>query len=217
MTDKRRFHPDDTDLAFVTRWNILVAALLVEPSIKLVARTVVDYGLTDGEGIYPGNERLARQTGLSGRQVQEAWHFLRATGMAERENRSVWTGRQRMADLYRLEIPPHWHQSAVLGPNCKRFTCQQCGKVLNAPPCNGWVMEKRPGCRYLVPKVVDKADGVRAPAWYLWKATFCPARRGQMSCQALWERANQSWGRLSNDAAWEMFRKARDDDWPALS
>jgi hypothetical protein len=66
--------PDDEDKPFVARWNTLVSALLIEPSIKLVARQACDYGIMDGEGIYPGNQRLARQTGYDERTVREAWH-----------------------------------------------------------------------------------------------------------------------------------------------
>jgi len=221
VNDRRGFHPDDDGLAFVTRWNTLVSALLVEPSIKLVARTVVEYGLTDGESVYPGNERIARQTGLSARQVQEAWHFLRAAGMAERVNQSVWTGRQRLADLYQLEIPANWSDFGVLGPNFKRFTCQECGRVFNAPPCNAWTMERRPGCATEVPKIVNRTEGLREVLWGLHKAVFCPPTRKQVetrtSCKHRWEAANHRWGARGGEDPWKIFSRARDDDWPVLS
>lgn len=204
--------PDDEDKPFVARWNALVTAMLVEPSIKLVARQACDYGIMDGDGIFPGNERLARQTGLTERTVREAWHFLRATGMASRDGRSAWTGSQRTADSYSLEIPADWRHYPVLGPHSARFTCQHCGKLFNAQPCNVWLMRDGPGDRR-VP--VTDADGVREVRWRLWKAVFCPVPRSGASCMQAWARKHGAWGSLKNEAAWEMFNKARDDDWPA--
>jgi hypothetical protein len=126
------------EVLFVRRWNILVAALLVEPSIKLVALRAATYGLADGLEVYPGNQRLARETGLSERSVREAWHFLRTEGMAIRAARSAWTGASRTADEYQLAIPAGWRAMPMLGPHSARFTCQQCGHKFNfnPQPCN---------------------------------------------------------------------------------
>jgi hypothetical protein len=205
-------NPDDTDKPFVARWNALVSALLVEPSIKLIARQACDYGIMDGEGIYPGNQRLARQTGYDERTVREAWHFMRATGMALRDGRSAWTGTQRLADTYALEIPRTWRGFPVLGPHAARFTCQHCGKLFNPPPCNVYLMEDGPSGRRV--PVVD-ADGVREVRWALWKAVFCPEPRKGPNCMREWERKHgRRWSAAENDACWAMFRKARGDEWP---
>jgi hypothetical protein len=204
--------PDDEGKPFVARWNALVSALLIEPSIKLVARQACDYGIMDGESIYPGNQRLARQTGYDERTVREAWHFLRAAGMAVRDGRSAWTGSRRTADTYSLAIPPAWRHYPVLGPHSARFTCPQCGKLFNPQPCNVFLTAEGASGQ---PVPVTDADGVREVRWRLWKAVFCPAPRKGPSCMGAWERKHGSWGSLDNAAAWGMFHKARDDEWPA--
>jgi len=203
--------PDDEDRPFVARWNALIGALLIDPSIKLVARTACDYGIMDGGGIYPGNQRLARQTGYDERTVREAWHFLRAADMAIRDGRSAWTGSQRTADTYSLVIPSYWASLPVSGPHSSRFTCQHCGKLFNPVPCNTFLHKRQPGAKTLTP-VVD-ADGKRELRWHLSKAIFCPPPRSGNGCQYHWERENGRWdgGKPRN---WDLFRKARNDDWP---
>ena len=205
-------NPDDTDKPFVARWNSLVTALLVEPSVKLVARQACDYGIMDGEGIYPGNQRLARQTGLTERTVREAWHFMRAADMAVRDSRSAWTGSQRTADAYSLNIPSSWRHYPVLGPHSARFTCQHCGKLFDPQPCNVFLTAKGAGGK---PVPVTDADGAREVRWRLYKAVYCPAPREGAGCMQAWERKHGPWAKLDNTAAWEMFHKARDDEWPA--
>jgi hypothetical protein len=202
--------PDDTDRPFVARWNALVSALLVEPSIKLVARQACDYGIMDGESIYPGNERLARQTGYDERTVREVWHFLRATGMAYRGVRSAWTGDHRTADMYALEIPSGWRAMPVLGPNAGRFTCQQCGKKFNPPPCNTFLTQRDAGGKTATPAV--GRDGLRDVRWSLWKAVFCPPPRSGNGCRVEWERSNGPWNGGQHN--WDLFGKARNDEWP---
>lgn len=202
--------PDDEDKPFVARWNAFVSALLIDPSIKLVARTACDYGIMDGEGIFPGNQRLARQTGYDERTVREAWHFLRAAGMAVRTEQSAWTGERRTADRYELAIPGDWRGFPMLGPHAGRFTCPQCGKLFNPQPCNTYVRQKTASGN-LVP-IADR-NGIRDLRWALWKAVFCPAPRGGNGCMYYWERANGPW-HASSSRCWEMFYKARDDDWP---
>lgn len=197
-----KYARDGTEILFVRRWNTLVSSLIVLPSVKLVARTVVDYGLADGGEIYPGNERIARQTGLTARAVQDAWAALRALGMAERIAPSYYDGRKRLADEYELAIPADWRLYAVYGPNLKRFTCQQCGKVFNPRPC-----------------LNVRKDG--KTGWYLTQAVFCPPPRRGTSCFQLWERDRKAakeplWSALQDDA-WKMFRLARGDDWPSAA
>jgi hypothetical protein len=203
ITPDDEVKPDGKPVLFVSRWNALVGALLVEPSIKLVALQAAQYGIAAGDDIYPGNERLARQTGLSEKTVREAWHFLRATGMAYRNAHSAWTGERRTADLYELAIPEHWKAFAVLGPHSGKFTCQQCGKKFNPQPCNVFRTERdRP--------VINPETGNREVRWRLQHATFCPTPRGERGCVSDWCAANGAWG---GDGAWELFRKARNDEW----
>lgn len=203
-------HPDDTSLTFVARWNTLISALLVEPSVKLVARTVVDYGLRDGEGVYPGNQRIARQTGLGEKTVREAWHMLRGLAMAVRDNRTCWTGSKRLSDLYHLEIPADWRRWATLGPNFARFHCQHCGKVFNPQPCTAFFTEDGR------PVYADKAEGVRKVGWELPKACFCPPGRGQKQSDCLIAGARSNRNLHEPAEAWALFAKAREDDWPVL-
>ena len=195
--------PDDEDRLFVARWSSLVSALLIEPSVKLVAMQAAQYGIADGEDIYPGNERLARQTGLTEKTVREAWHFLRGTGMAIRDARSAWTGDRRTADLYELVIPEHWEGFALLGPHSRRFTCQHCRKLFNPPPCSVFATDKKGH------PVVDRQTGNRQVRWRVSQGVFCPPPRKGPGCFADWQRGGGKWG----DDAWAMFRKARSDEW----
>jgi len=200
------FLPNGNPAPFIARWDTLVNALIVEPSVKLVARTAAGYGIYDGTGIYPGNERLARQTSLSTECIRSAWKVLRAADMAVRDCRSQWNGDYRTADMYTLEIPGDWRNLPVLGPSFGKFTCQQCGKVFNPQP--GTVL--RP----------DGTVGFRLP-----RMVFCPAPRTPRlrpngtrpkrpaSCFALWQKERRGKG----DVSWEMFSQARHDDWAATS
>jgi hypothetical protein len=206
--------PDDEDKPFVARWNTLVSALLIEPSIKLVARTACDYGFMDGENVYPGNERLARQTGYDERTVREAWHFLRAAGMAHRVELSAWTGSRRNADRYELAIPSGWRSMPMLGPHAGKFACQQCGRRFTPGPCNTWQTRKTPKGE----APLTNKDGMRELGWYLWKVVFCPApQRGPdkaKGCFSDWKLAHGKWG---DDRAWKAFSTARGDDWPQFA
>jgi hypothetical protein len=207
---------DGDPVLFVRRWNVLVAALLVEPSVKLVAYQAGQYGLADGLEIFPGNERLSRETGLCEKTVREAWHYLRGLKMAVRDSRSKYNGRFRTADEYQLAIPEHWDGYAILGPSSRRFTCQYCGSLFNPPACAGFLTDAKGAY------VLDR-DGNRDVRWYLHKAAFCPAPRPprklpngrrparQRTCFERWRAEGGKWG---DDDSWDVFRKARDDPWP---
>jgi hypothetical protein len=131
--------------------------------------------------------------------------------MALRLEHSAWTGDRRNADRYELAIPSGWRSMAVQGPHLGRFACQYCGGLFNPPPCNTYHM--RAGGK----TPATDADGARSAAWFLWKAVFCPApRRGKprpKGCFELWKKSGGKWG----DGAWDLFRKARNDDWPGVS
>lgn len=188
---------------FVARWNTLIAALIAEPSIKLVARTAVDYGLYDGEGIYPGDPRLARQTSYDRKTVGHAFKVLRGLDMAIRVTESGWSGKRLRADEYDFVIPTTWRALPLLGPRFGRFTCQQCGKVFDPQP--GTVIQEN-----------------GTIGWHLSRMVFCsakPLRSGKPSCLELWNENRQrhrllSWGATEDKDCWEMFNQARSDDWP---
>ncbi|MEV6820184.1 hypothetical protein AB0M72_15665 [Nocardiopsis dassonvillei] len=176
-------------------------ALLVDSSVKHVARAAMDYAdFRDGSSCHPSNERLARETGYSERTVRDAWGVMRELRLAERVSHAVsYRGK---SDEYRLCIPDGWAEALpLLGPRSGPFICQYCGDSFN-PRGNS---ELQPGG-----KVVFKMPAL----------TFCPpprSKRGRQveSCHALWwrQRAEEGKGDWSADDAWELFRKARDDDW----
>ena len=193
-------------LLFVTRFNKLVDALIVEPSVKLVARCAVDYAARDGEGIYPGNEQLARKTGLTSETVRKAWAVMQGLGMAELTSASAWTGTRRLANSYSLAVPGDWQSSPVYGPHYARFICQHCGHLFNPRP--GTVLTRDGGIRWRLPNMV-----------------FCPPpgrpkrKPGERqmkpkppSCSALWQQ-RRKWP--ANEGAWDLFRQARNDEWGA--
>ena len=211
ITPDSETNAEGDPLKFIVRWNVLVSALIVEPSIKLVARTAGDYAIADGERVYPGNERLARETGYDAETVRHAWKALRALGMAERTARSEWDGRRRTADEYDLMIPSDWLAIPVYGPRHARFHCQYCGKAFNP----------RAGTHV-------RSDGT--VGYYLARMVFCPdpgtphkrpnGRRPAKppSCFAEWNAAQAgkglpTWPKLGNGPSWELFRAARNDDW----
>jgi hypothetical protein len=195
---------------FIARWNTLVSALITEPSVKLVARAAVDHGITDGQGIWPGNQRLARQTSLSDESVRRAWAVLRGTGMAHRDIAAHWTGHRRLADEYALDIPAGWRQLPIYGPAFSRFHCQHCGKAFNPQPGThvrpdgsvGWYL------RYMV-FCADPGRPKRTPAE---KRNRTPLRNPPRSCFQQWG-GQDKWNKLGA-GAWELFRQARSDDWP---
>jgi hypothetical protein len=206
--------PDD-DMAgertFRSRFNQLVDILLIESSVKLVARTAADVAdLREGTGVYLGDPRMARRTGLSERTVQTAWGVLRSLGMADRVSASYYDPerKRRMADEYNLLIPPGWRGLPVLGPGEGRFHCMQCGKAFNPRSHNCYD---------------DKTGSI---SWYVTEFCFCPKPRrvkgkpAAPSCLEKWNRAQRSktlpWGGPGG-RAWELFRQARGDDWPPLA
>lgn len=202
--------PGDDDKPFVARWNTLVSALIIEPSVKLVARTAVDYGIYDGEGIYPGNERLARQTSLSAEAVRQAWAVLRALGMAHRDSLSHWTGTRRTADLYALDIPDDWRMKPLYGPKFARFHCQHCAKAFNPRP--GSHVRRDGSIGFYVRNMTFCADPGRPKRTAAEKARKVRLKTASAGCFDAWG-GNERWGQLGDDA-WKLFRAARSDDWP---
>lgn len=206
---KRMFAPDDEDKPFIARWNMLIRILLVESSVKHIARAAMDYAdFSDGSSCHPSNERLARESGYNERTVRFAWSVMRGLGMADRVSHGV--AHRRLADEYELQIPEHWQSLPILGPHGRKFTCPGCDKLFN-PNGNCSVND-------------EKADprGGDAIRFDLTKLTFCPAPRKTEgrdgpACVELWNRKRKAssvklWGQLGNDR-WEVFRGARGDNW----
>ncbi|MFG1755909.1 helix-turn-helix domain-containing protein [Streptosporangium sandarakinum] len=194
--------PDDEEKPFVGRWNSLIRILLVESSVKLVARAAMDYAdLYDGTSCHPSNERLARETGYSERTVRTAWAVLRGMGLAVRVSNAV--AHQRTADEYELVIPDNWKSLPILGPRGRKFTCLFCERLINPEGHN-----------------VLRTNGT--VGFHVQSFVFCsPPRKtkGRLdaACFEAWnarrERAGEPlWDELGGDV-WKMFRLSRGDDW----
>lgn len=209
MTDPRR--PDD-DRLFTARWNTLARILLVDPSVKHIARAAADYAdFGDGTSCRPSNERLARETGYSERTVRTAWGFMRGVGMAIRVVRG--TSYLRQADEYELHIPAWWENLPVLGPRGGKFTCPACKKMFN--PVGNCDVTSTP-----------KGDEV---TYQLEFMTFCPTpkltiypAKGEPfkipECQRRWDLDREKaklkrWAQMANEDRWALFRAARNDAW----
>lgn len=194
--------PDDDDKPFVARWNTLTRALLVQPSVKLVARSAMDYAdLYDGTSCRPSGARLARNTGYSEKTVRDSWAILRALGMAERVGHG--NGYTRKADEYALQIPEDWKSLPMLGPKEGKFTCINCEKLFT--PQGNCTLYGEGDVRY----------NVRLYC-------FCPKPRKTKGregpwCFDVWNQqrkkgGHQTWTEMGRDV-WKLFREARSDDW----
>ncbi|MEV2239586.1 helix-turn-helix domain-containing protein [Micromonospora sp. NPDC049891] len=202
----RRLHaPDDEDKPFIARWNVLVRILLVESSVKAVARSAMDFAdFDDGSSCHPSNERIERETGLSERTVRTAWQVLRGLGMAERVG--YGSPHRKLADEYQLVIPEWWQSLPIYGPHVRKFTCLYCQKLIT-PQGNCAV----------------KVDGDKEKiAFQLRRMVFCPAPRATkgrdaLDCLTEWNESQRhdgerTWNQLGDDT-WKLFRQARADEW----
>lgn len=203
------FAPDDEDKPFIARWNMLTRILLVESSVKHVARAAMDFAdFNDGSSCFPSNERIARETGFNEKTVRSAWSVMRGLGMAVRVTEAVsWRG---LADEYQLQIPDGWRGLPILGPHARKFNCLACGRAFN--PQGNCSVNAEPGDK-------SGADMVR---FNLGRMTFCPAPRktrgrGEPDCVSVWSRqqvnaGGKPWGQLGQER-WELLWKARNDEW----
>ncbi|GGM27779.1 hypothetical protein GCM10011608_10730 [Micromonospora sonchi] len=202
----RRLHaPDDEDKPFIARWNVLVRILLVESSVKAVARSAMDFAdFDDGSSCHPSNERIERETGLSERTVRTAWQVLRGLGMAERVG--FGSPHRKLADEYQLVIPPWWQNLPIYGPHVRKFTCLYCQKLIT-PQGNCTV----------------KVDGDRQKVSFeVHRMAFCPTPRATkgrvaLDCLTEWnesqrQRGDPVWHEFGDDR-WKLFRQARADEW----
>lgn len=202
---KRLHRPDDESKPFIARWTVLTRILLLDPSVKAVARSAMDFAnFDDGASCHPGNGRVERETGLSDRAVRTAWQVLRTVGMAERV--AFGSPSLRMADEYQLTVPAHWESLPVYGPHVREFHCLHCEKQFT-PQGNCTMQTKKLG---------------GALTYDLRVMAFCSpprANRGrpQPDCFVEWNRGQgatgrPSWNDLGHDR-WALFRRARGDDW----
>lgn len=198
--------PDDPEKPFIARWNVLTRILLVDPSVKAVARSAMDFGdFKDGSSCHPGNGRMERETGLSDRTIRTAWQVLREIGMAERVAHSSST--LGLATEYQLMIPGNWRGLPIYGPHVRDFHCLHCEKQFTPQGNCTMHAQKRGG--QLTYRVI--------------LMTFCPpprkkGGRPEPDCFQEWQRARKSageptWEQLDTGGAWALFRKARGDDW----
>lgn len=203
---KRMFRPDDEDKPFIRRWNLLTRILLVEPSVKLVARLAMDFAdFEDGSSCFPSIDRMTRESGLSDRTVRNGWAVLRGVNMAERVSRG---GSYRAhADEYQLQVPDDWQSLPILGPHGRKFTCPGCGKLFN--PDAHSVLSKRPD-----------EKGKDVVRWTMGRLVFCSwpnesGKKGSDECRSDWDskrkRAGEKqWRDLGQDV-WKIFWEVRDD------
>jgi hypothetical protein len=213
--------PDDEDKPFAPRWNLLTRVLLVEPSVKLVARIAMDYAdFDDGSSCFPSIERLARETGLSDRTVRNGWAVLRGLKMAVRVSRG---GSFRgAADEYQLEIPDDWQSMPTLGPHAKKFTCPGCGNRFN--PDAHSILNDRTKDK-TKPDGKPRAKAGDSVAWVIGRLAFCSwpsttrgGRKGSSACRIAWDEKQRGssgklWDQLDGEGKWTIFREARDDSW----
>jgi hypothetical protein len=200
--------PDDEDKPFVVRWNAFVRVLLVDPSVKLVARTAMDHADNDdGTDVFISNERMARVTGYNEKTIRTAWATMRAFGMAVRTSTGgVTITGVRKADVHDLVIPKLWYLKPILGPHEGRFHCIQCGKVFNPSTSSLELIE-------------DEKTGALVAKWNVYKLTMCPPPREKKgrpgdSCFKTWqERSDRPWSQLGNEGVWKLFEEARGDAW----
>lgn len=203
---------DDGARPFPIRWNTLCRTILVDPSVKHIARAAIDFA-DEHNRCSPSNSQLARETGLSERTVRTSWAVMRGLGMAQRTSEAV--PYQGLADEYQLRIPDGWRSLPLLGPHAQDFTCLACVRPFT--PQGNCTVNPQPGDR----------RGRAQVRFDLSKMVFCPGPRGsggraEAACREVWDRREANagrapWGNLNADQAWRWFRQARRDDWLILS
>lgn len=111
--DPEPAQPDTPGSPFFARWNALIRELNVDPSIKLVARTMADHADESGKGCDAGSETLALETSYSKRTIYNALTALKDLGIVVRTRRGVpYRG---MRDEYQLIIPSNWEDVVRAG------------------------------------------------------------------------------------------------------
>jgi hypothetical protein len=207
------FRPDDEEKPFIARWNMLVRILLIDSSVKHIARAAMDYSdFDDGSNCHPSNDRIGRETGYGDKAVRQAWAALRGMDMAVRVENGV--SYLRRADVYQLQIPEDWYGLPVLGPHGQKFTCVGCQKVFN--PAGNCLIYPDGKVKYdLRPMAFCSAPPIIRPGV---KPPREPKPRKE-TCFDRWDDARHLAGEPSwrdkqmDDRRWPFFYQARGDDW----
>ncbi len=213
---KKSVRPDDEDKPFFVRWNVLTRVLLVEPSVKLVARVAMDYADNDdGSSCFPSIERMVRETGLSDRTVRNGWAVLRGIDMAVRVGRG--NSFRGASDEYRLQIPDSWIGLPTYGPHGQKFTCIGCGNKFTPDAHN--VLQDRLRSKTMPDGKPRKKVG-DAVGWHLGKFVFCSfpngAKKGNEVCLQAWNAKRRAEGEKTwkaTDDKWGFVWEARNDPW----
>lgn len=216
---KRLFDLDDEDVPFIRRWNALTAVLLVEPSVKLVARLAMDFAdFDDGASCFPSVEMMTRESGLSDRTVRNGWAVMRGLSLAARVSRG---GSYRgHADEYQLQIPDGWRGLPLLGPHRRKFTCPGCGNLFNPDPHSLLTDRDKSKTK---PDGRPRAKAGDAVGWIVGRLTFCSwpsetGKKGSRACTDAWDARSRAageptWAGIDGPAKWKVFEEARNDPW----
>ncbi|MEU0493458.1 helix-turn-helix domain-containing protein [Nocardiopsis sp. NPDC006139] len=106
MANPNGITPDTPGAPFFARWNAFVRELNIDPSVKLVARTMADHADDQGKQCAPGSNTLALETSYSKRTIYNALVALKELGIVVRTKQGVpWQGTH---DEYQLLIPSNW-------------------------------------------------------------------------------------------------------------
>ena len=99
--------PDDLEPVGRFEWEQSLRMLGIPWETKAFGLLLATYAASDGDRIHPGEERLARDTGMSERTVRRQLTALRETYyLIERTARGADAGRRGgWADMYRLVMP----------------------------------------------------------------------------------------------------------------
>jgi hypothetical protein len=90
---------------FRFEWERVIRAVVLPATVKHVALNLATYADADGTRVFPGNEAIASDTGLSDKTVRRALERLRDVGLIVRVVSGQRMGRRGVADGYELAIP----------------------------------------------------------------------------------------------------------------
>ncbi|MGV9536581.1 hypothetical protein ACWDR9_23470 [Streptosporangium sandarakinum] len=124
--------PDGLEPVDPLTWRTIVARCLLGSTVKLVALTAANYASPNGADVRPGEKLLAKDTELGIRTVRDALAKLRELGLVFRVFEGAASGREDLADEYRLTYPDDLESRvAMWDPKRQKITK---GGVEQAPP-----------------------------------------------------------------------------------
>lgn len=118
---------------FRYEWERTIKAVILPPTVKHVGHVLATYADSDGRDVFPGNERLTDDTGLSDKTVRTALERLRAVGLIERVAVGSRNGRRGVADVYRLVIPDDLLERVLLVSQAHRTPVAVTGDPARTP------------------------------------------------------------------------------------